>query len=147
MMIAQKTEIIEQSMTFAEKFGWEALTIIVSIVFFGFMLWRIGGKIAGAGGGLIDAASEYIVCSMGQIKSQQENQSKMAEAISLLSASMAVTTSTTERLESHAANTHIKIDKVFNALLQAARLAYDSLPEGSDIAKEKLLRVIRDLEQ
>lgn len=139
-MLAQTTELIDQGQTFAERFGWEALVIIVVLVFLGALIWRVGGRVA-------TSVSHFLEVSIAQLRTQAETQSKTSEAITLLSASNAASADIQRRVEQCASDTHEKVDKLLRALLEAARIAYDSIPDDAAEAKAKLLRVISDLEK
>jgi hypothetical protein len=139
-MLAQTTELIDKGQTFAERFGWEALVIIVVLGFLGALIWRVGGRVA-------TSISNFLEASITQLRAQAETQSKTSEAITLLSASNAASADLQRRVEECATDTHLKVDKLLRALLEAARIAYDSIPDDAQEAKGKLLRVIRDLEK
>ena len=140
IVTAQATELIDQGQSFAERFGWEALVIVVVLGFIGAMIWRVGGRIG-------SAVSNFLEASVVQLRSQAETQSKTSEAITMLSASHSATTDIQRRVEATTNDTHEKVDRMLKGLLSAARIAYDTIPEEAREAKEKLLRVIKDLEK
>lgn len=139
-MLAQTTELIDQGQTFAERFGWEALVVILVIFFAGFLIYRFGGQIS-------TAVAKYLEASLAQLNTQAETQARTSEAITLLSATAAADSECQKRIEMTAGMTHAKVDRMMTAFLSAARIAYDAIPEDSPEAKEKLLRVIKDLER
>lgn len=138
-MLGQTAEIIDKGQTFAERFGWEALVIVVVLVFVGFLIWRVGGRMA-------SAIASFLEVSIAQLGTQAETQAKTSEAISLLSNSAATTADCQHRIEQMASLTHDKVEKVLKGVLGAARVAYDMIPDTEREAKTKLLRVIQDLE-
>lgn len=139
-LLAQTTELVDQGQTFAERFGWEALVIVAGIAFLGAMVWRVGGRVAGS-------VANFLEASLTQLRSQVESQAKLSEAIALLSATATAVADASQRIDRHTADTNEKVDKLVTALLAAARIAYDSIPDDAKEAREKLLRVIRDLEK
>lgn len=139
-MLGQTAELLDQGQEFAERFGWEAFVIVAVLIFVGVLTWRVGGKIAGA-------ISDFLQASITQLNSQAETQTKTSEAITLLSATAATNTDCQNRIEETTKYTHAKMEKMLDAVLSAARIAYDLIPDEDQETKTKLLRVIHDLEK
>lgn len=140
-MIGQATEIMDKSQTFAERFGWEALVVVALLVFIALFTWRVGGRIG-------EAITKYLEASIAQLHTQGEAQDKAAQAMAMLSRNAETSEQVTQQIFRITAENKDQTEKILGVLLAAARLAYDTIPpDTSPEVRDKLLRVIRDLEK
>jgi len=75
-------EIIREGTNFADRFGWEALAIIILLIFTLVFVWRYGGKV-------MDALVEFIQETKSQIVQLTALEAKQAESFADLARSMA----------------------------------------------------------
>ena len=128
MLTAQATEIIDRGQSFAERFGWEALVIVV---FFGFILyfaWRWGDRI-------VTAMIDYVATTKEQSGKSAEATGELARAmVGLANAQTACVISSDKNGE--------KVDRLIESL-KIALDAADSLVPDSDHAMKKKIADIR----
>ena len=129
MMFAQTTELVDRGLSFADRFGWEALVIVVSLSFVMYLAWKWGDRI-------VSAMIDYVGATKEQSAKTAEASSEMARAMVGLANAQAACVVSSERNGD-------KVDRVIESLKIALEAA-DSLVPESDIAMKKKIADIRD---
>ena len=129
MMFAQTTELVDKGLSFADRFGWEALVIVVCMGFAMYLAWKWGDRI-------VSAMIEYVVATKEQSQQTAEASSEMAKAMVGLANAQAACVVSSERNGD-------KVDRVIESL-KIALDAADSLVPNSDVAMKKKIADIRD---
>lgn len=127
-MFAQTTEIVDKGLSFADRFGWEALVIVVFFAFILYLAWKWGDRI-------VSAMIDYVSTTKEQNDKAAESASNLAQAmVGLANAQAACVVSTDKNGE--------KVDRLIESL-KIALDAADSLVPESDIAMKKKITDVR----
>lgn len=124
MNFAQTTEIIEKGQDFAERFGWEALVIVVFLAFVMYLAWKWGDRI-------VSAMIDYVGATKEQSAKSAEASSEMARAMVGLANAQAACVVSSERNGD-------KVDRVIDSLKIALEAADSLVPESDHIMKKKI---------
>jgi hypothetical protein len=127
-MIAQASELIDRGQSFAERFGWEALVIVVFLGFVMYLAWKWGDRI-------VTAMIDYVGATKEQSAKSAEASSEMARAMVGLANAQAACVVSSERNGD-------KVDRVIESLKIALEAA-DSLVPDTDHAMKKKIADIR----
>jgi hypothetical protein len=127
-MIAQASELIDRGQSFAERFGWEALVIVVFLGFVMYLAWKWGDRI-------VTAMIDYVGATKEQSAKSAEASSEMARAMVGLANAQAACVVSSERNGD-------KVDRVIGSL-KIALDAADSLVPDNDHAMKKKISDIR----
>lgn len=128
MLLSQTTELIDKGQTFAERFGWEALVIVVFLGFVMYLAWKWGNRI-------VEAMIDYVVTTKEQGGKATEATGELARAmVGLANAQAACVISSDKNGE--------KVDRLIESLKIALEAA-DSLVQDSDVAMKKKIADIR----
>ena len=139
-MIGQTTELIKEGQTFADRFGWEALVIVVFFGFSIYALWNFGGRLINAVVSYIEVTREQMVTLTGHQGKIAEQQFELSRAITSLAEAKTDIASGTEQM-------NLKINKALCAMKLALLATESMLPDDSVELKAKLRHIVTVLDE
>jgi uncharacterized protein YukE len=127
-MLAQTTEIIKEGQNFAERFGWEALVIVIFLGFIMWLAWKWGDRI-------VNAMIDYVAATKEQYSKVADANKELAQAMVGLANAQAACVVSTEK-------TSDRIERVIESLKRALDAA-ETLVQDNDAAMKKKIADIR----
>lgn len=123
-MFAQTTELVDKGLSFADRFGWEALVIVIFLGFVMTMIWKWGGKV-------VDAIVDYIIETRTQQSKINEYKEQLAESmVAMANAQTACAVQATKNGE--------KVDRIIDGLKLAIDAADTMVPDDDRQMKKKI---------
>ena len=123
-MLAQTTEIIKEGQNFAERFGWEALVIVIFLGFIMWLAWKWGDRI-------VNAMIDYVATTKEQYSKVADANKELASAMVGLANAQAACVVSTEK-------TSDRIERVIESLKRALDAAETLVPDNDAAMKKKI---------
>ncbi len=140
MLFGQTTELIKEGQSFADKFGWEALVIVIFFGFTIYTLWNFGGRLINAVVSYIDVTREQMVSLTSHQGKIADQQFELSRAISSLATSKTNISATTDSINAN-------VDRFMIAAKMALLAVEESLPDDKMQLKVKIRHAIAALDQ
>jgi hypothetical protein len=146
ILLAQVTELADKGQTFADRFGWAPLMLIIMVLGLGYAAWKIGVAVFNWGDKIVVSQIEYVnatkeqqeklACANTEIaKAMHEQQEKLTSAmIGIASAQTACI--------AESSKTNQQVDRMLDAMRIGIEIALDVCEEtGNESLKTKLHHV------